>query len=141
QRPGAGKAQVEVNADLNATQAASASLVHAKKGVPIQQQTQKESLTGGDSTTGTAGTAGNIPAYAQAAAGGSGSKYSNKTSNTNFGVGKTVTHAVIAPGKVNRQSIAVLVDKSVPASEMPSLRAAVSNAVGLNAKRGDTLSF
>jgi flagellar M-ring protein FliF len=138
---GAGKAQVEVNADLNANQATQDQLKYTGKAVPLVQQKQTESLTGGGGTTGTAGTAGNIPAYAQAGASGAGSKYSNKTSDTTFGVDKTVTHAILAPGQVNRQSVSVLVDKSVPATEIPALRAAVTNAVGLNPKRGDTLSF
>ena len=62
-----------------------------------------------------AGTAGNIPTAA-ATGGGSGSNYKNKTANTTFGVNKTVTHAVIAPGAVNSQTVSVLVDKSVPAA-------------------------
>ena len=37
-------------------------------------------------------------------------------------------------------SVSVLVDKSVPASAMPAIKSAVAGAVGLNAKRGDTLS-
>jgi flagellar M-ring protein FliF len=136
---GAGKAQVQVNADLNADQATSDSLVYANKGVPLTQQTQTESLTGGGATSGTAGTAGNIPGYAQTT--GSGSKYNNKTASTTFGVNKTVTHDAIAPGKINRQTVSVLVDTSVPASAIPALRAAVTNAVGLNTTRGDMLSF
>jgi flagellar M-ring protein FliF len=138
---GAGKAQVQINADLNADQATADSLRYTGKGVPLTQQAQTESLTGGGTSGATAGTTGNIPAYAQAGAGGAGSKYNNKTANTTFGVDKTVTHAVIAPGKINRQSVSVLVDKSVPAAALPALRAAVTNAVGLNAKRGDALSF
>jgi flagellar M-ring protein FliF len=138
---GPGKAEVQVNSDLNANQATQDQLRYTGKGIPLVQQTQNESLTGGGGTTGTAGTAGNIPAYAQTGASGAGSKYSNKTNNTTFGVDKTVTHAIIAPGQVNKQSVSVLVDKSVPASEIPALRAAVTNAVGLNPKRGDTLSF
>jgi flagellar M-ring protein FliF len=139
---GPGKAQVQVNADLNANQSTADQLKYTGKGVPLTQQPQTESLTGGGgSTGGAAGTTGNVPAYAQTATSGSGSKYSNKTANTTFGVDKTVTHSIIAPGQVNSQSVSVLIDKSVPASEIPSLRAAVSNAVGLNTKRGDTLSF
>lgn len=137
---GAGKAQVQVNADVNADQATSDSLAYANKGVPLTQHSQTESLTGGGAAAGAAGTAGNIPAYAQTGAGGT-SKYANKTTDTAFGVNKVVTHAVIAPGKVNRQTVSVLVDKSVPAAAIPALRAAVTNAVGLNPKRGDTLSF
>ena len=134
---GPGKAQVVVNADVNANQATSDTLVYGKKGVPLTQQTQNETLTGGNKTAG--GTAGTIPAYA-ATAGGSNSNYKNTSANTTFGVDKTVTHSVIAPGAVNSQTISVLVDKSVPASAIPSIRNAVAGAVGLNAKRGDTLS-
>ena len=36
--------------------------------------------------------------------GGSGSNYKNKTNNTTFGVDKTVTHTVIAPGAVKSQT-------------------------------------
>jgi flagellar M-ring protein FliF len=138
---GPGKAEVQVNADLNADQATQDQLRYTGKPIPLVQQKQNESLTGGGGTSGAAGTAGNIPAYAQAGAGGSGSKYKNTTSDTTFGVDKTVTHAILAPGKVNQQSVSVLVDKSVPAAEIPALKAAVTNAVGLNTKRGDTLSF
>ena len=113
---------------------------YGKKGVPLQTQTQNESLKGAGGTGGVAGTAGNIPAAAQAA-GGSGSNYKNKTNSTTYGVDKTVTHAVIAPGTVKNQTVSVLVDKSVPASSLPAIKAAVAGAVGLNAKRGDTISI
>jgi flagellar M-ring protein FliF len=134
---GPGKAQVVVNADVNANQATSDTLVYGKKGVPLTQQTQTETLKGGGGTAG--GTTGTIPAYA-ATGGSSNSNYNNKTANTTYGVDKTVTHSVIAAGGVNNQTVSVLVDKSVPASAIPAIKNAVAGAVGLNAKRGDTLS-
>ena len=134
---GPGKAQVVVNADVNANQATSDSLVYGKKGVPLTQQSQTETLKGGGGTAG--GTTGTIPAYA-AGGGSSSSNYNNKTSNTSFGVNKTVTHTTLAPGAVNSQTVSVLVDKSVPASALPAIKSAVAGAVGLNAKRGDSLS-
>lgn len=137
---GAGKAQVTVNANLNANQATSDSLAYAKKGVPLQQQTQTETLKGGSPTaSGVTGTAGNIPAYTST--GSSASSYNNKTSSTTYGVDKTITHSIIAPGAINQQSVSVLVDKSVPASELPQIEAAVKNAVGFQAKRGDVFSI
>jgi flagellar M-ring protein FliF len=135
---GPGKAQVVVNADVNANQATSDTLTYGKKGVPLTQQTQTESLKGGGGTAG--GVTGNIPAVAATGAS-SNSNYSNKSSNTTFGVNKTVTHATIAPGAVNTQTVSVLVDKSVPASAIPAIKAAVAGAVGINAKRGDSLSI
>jgi flagellar M-ring protein FliF len=134
---GPGKAQVVVNANVNANQATSDTLTYGKKGVPLTAQTQTETLKGGSPTA--AGTTGTIPAYA-ATAGSSNSNYSNKTANTTYGVDKTVTHAVIAPGAVTNQTVSVLVDKSVPASAIPAIKNAVAGAVGLNAKRGDSLS-
>ncbi len=138
---GPGKSQVEVNADLNTNQTSSDSLTYANKGVPLQQHKQTESLTGGSSKAGgVAGSAGNIPSYAQTGGSGS-SNYKNTVTDTTFGVNKTVTHAVISPGAVNRQSVSVLVDKSVPAASIPALGSAVASAVGLNTKRGDMLSI
>jgi len=134
---GPGKAQVVVNGNVNANQATSDTLTYGKKGVPLTQQTQTESLKGGSPTA--SGTTGTIPAYA-ASTGSSNSNYSNKSANTTYGVDKTVTHAVIAPGAVTNQTVSVLVDKSVPASSIPAIKSAVAGAVGLNAKRGDTLS-
>ncbi len=134
---GPGKAQVVVNANLNANQATSDTLTYGKKGVPLTAQTQTETLKGANPTA--SGTTGTIPAYA-ATTGSSNSNYSNKTANTTYGVDKTVTHAVIAPGAVQNQTVSVLVDKSVPASAIPAIKSAVAGAVGLNAKRGDTLS-
>jgi len=134
---GPGKAQVMVNANVNANQATSDTLTYGKKGVPLTQQTQTETLKGGSPTA--SGTTGTIPAYA-ATTGSSSSNYSNKSSTTSYGVDKTVTHAVIAPGAVQNQTVSVLVDKSVPASAIPAIKSAVAGAVGLNAKRGDTLS-
>ena len=85
-----------------------------------------ESLTGGGTAAagGAAGTAANIPGVA-ATGTGSASKYNHKQTSTTFGVNKDVTHEIVAPGAINRQSVSVLVDSSVPASAIPALRAAV----------------
>jgi flagellar M-ring protein FliF len=134
---GPGKAEVVVNGNVNANQATSDTLTYGKKGVPLTQQTQTETLKGGNPSA--SGVTGTIPTSA-ATTGSSSSNYSNKTANTSYGVDKTVTHSVIAPGAVNNQSVSVLVDKSVPASSIPAIKSAVAGAVGLNPKRGDSLS-
>ncbi len=139
---GAGKAQVMINANVNANQATTDALTYAKKGVPLTQQSTTETLKGGGGGAGgAAGTASNIPAYTTTGGGGANSNYSNKSKSTTYGVDKTVTHTIVAPGAVNQQSVSVLVDKSVPAAELPAIKSAVANAVGLQAKRGDTLSL
>ncbi len=138
QTVGPGKAQVVVNGDLNANQATQQSLTYGTKGVPLTAQTQSETLKGGTATAG--GTTATIPAYA-ASTGSGNSNYQNKSSNTTYGVNKTIINSTIAPGAINRQTVSVLVDKSVPAASLPAIQQAVAGAVGLNAKRGDLISI
>ena len=133
---GPGKAQVVVNGNLNTNQSTQQQLTYGTKGVPLTAQTQTETLKGGNTSGGTAGT---IPAYAGTTSG-TGSNYSNKSTNTTYGVNKTITNSTIAPGTINNQTVSVMVDKSVPASELTAIRNTVAGAVGLNTKRGDTLS-
>jgi flagellar M-ring protein FliF len=134
---GPGKAQAVVNADLNDNQATQQSLHYTGKAIPLTQQKSTESLTGGSGTSG--GVTGTIPAYAATGATGS-SNYKNTTSNTAFGVDKTITNSTIAPGAINRQTVSVLVNSSVPASSVPAIKNAVAAAVGLNPKRGDLIT-
>ncbi len=134
---GAGKAQAVVSADLNDNQATQQSLTYTGKPVPLTAQTSNETLTGGSGTTG--GVTGTVPAYAATGASGS-SNYKNTASNTTYGVNKTITNSTIAPGTINRQTVSVLVNSTVPASAIPAIKSAVAGAVGLNAKRGDLIS-
>jgi flagellar M-ring protein FliF len=138
---GPGKAEVQVNATLNTNQTTQESLTYGKKGVPLQQAKNLETLAGngsggGGGTTGTA----NIPAYAQTGASGK-SNYKHEVNDSTLGVDKTVTHSTIAPGAVESQHVAVLLDHTVPVASIPAIKEAVTNAAGVQAKRGDTISI
>ena len=136
---GPGKAQAQVYANVNANQATQETLSYGKTGVPLTQTKDTETLTGnGAGAGGTTGAAA-IPAYTAATNGGK-SNYKHEQTNTTLGVDKTITHAKIAPGAVNQQHVSVLLDRSVPASSLPTIRAAVAAAAGIEPKRGDTLS-
>jgi flagellar M-ring protein FliF len=141
---GAGKAHVQVNADLNVDQASQEQLQYAKKGVPLTTTTDDETLTssGGGTSGGATGTATNVPSYASNAASGANGKsnYKHTTGTTNFGVDKTITKRTIAPGTVNRLDVALVIDKSVPPATVASLKNAVASAAGIQTKRGDTLA-
>ncbi len=140
---GPGMAIANVNADLNANQENLASVTYSKKVTPASTAVTQESLKGGGAGPG--GTAGNSAtnlAGIAGAAGGGNSNYSNRTSTTINDVSHTISRTVVAPGAINRQSISVLINsKKVPASELPIIRQTVENAVGFNAKRGDTISI
>jgi flagellar M-ring protein FliF len=139
---GTDKAQVQVHADLDVDKATEEQLAYAKKGTPLQTTKETESLKGSGATSGgNAGAGANLPTYAQnATSGGGNSDYKRTTGKTTFGVNKTVTRKTIAPGKVNKLDVALLVDKSVPAAQATELQKAVAAAAGIDPKRGDTMT-
>jgi flagellar M-ring protein FliF len=137
---GTGKAQVQVAAALNVNKTTQETLTYGKAGVPLQQSKDLETLAGNGSGGGAATGTANIPAYAQTGAGGK-SNYKHEITNTSLGVNRTVTHSTVAPGEIENQHVSVLVDKSVPAASLPAIREAITNAAGLQPKRGDTISI
>ena len=137
---GANKAQVQVNSDLNVDKTTRRRLTYDKKGIPTETQTESERLRGGGATAGgTAGSGANIPNYSagNAAGGGANSNYQRTTKSVKTAVGKSIDETEVAPGSINRLSVALLVDKSVPAPVVNSLKESVAAAAGLDAERGD----
>jgi flagellar M-ring protein FliF len=142
---GPGKAQVQVNADLNADQTTLKKLTYGKKGVVLSSKKDNETLKGGAGGTagagGAAGTGANtVPSYAGAGAGGTGSNYKHTIQERVNGVDKQVAETHVAPGAVNKQSVSVMVDASVPPKSVAAIRAAVAGAAGITPGRGDKLS-
>jgi flagellar M-ring protein FliF len=136
---GTGKAQVLVYANMNVNKTSKESLEYGKTGTPTQQSKDTETLTGtGTGAGGVTGTA-NLTAAAGGASGKS--NFKHETTTSSLGVDKTVTHTAVAPGVVESQHVSVLLDKSVPASALPAIREAVTNAAGIQTKRGDTISI
>ena len=134
---GVGKAQVLVYANMNVNQTTKESLEYGKAGTPLQQSKSLETLAGNGSGAAATGTA-NLPAATQS---GGKSNYKRETTSSSLGVSKTVTHSTIAPGTVESQHVSVLLDHSVPASALPAIKEAITNAAGIQAKRGDTISI
>jgi flagellar M-ring protein FliF len=138
---GAGKARVSVSSDLNVDESTQDKLTYAKKGVPLKQTEETERLRGGGSASGgSTGTSSNLPSYAATGAGGGNSNYNRSSTQTDFGVDKTVTRTKVAPGQVNRLSLGLVVDKSVPPAQVAALKNAVSAAAGIDTTRGDVLN-
>jgi len=135
---GPGKAQVLVYANMNVNQTTQESLTYGKEGVPLQQSKSLETLSGAGAGAG--GVTGTANATAGAGAAGK-SSYKRESTNSSLGVNKTVTHSTVAPGVVESQHVSVLLDHSVPAAALPAIREAVTNAAGIQAKRGDTISL
>jgi len=140
---GPGKAQVQVNAELNADRTTRNELRYARRGVPLETQTETERLRGGGAgARGAAGTAGNIPTYSAAGvAGGANSDYRRETEKATMGVDKTVSKTEVAPGAVEGLQVSLLLDASVPAEAAAGLRTAVASAAGVDRQRGDTIAM
>jgi flagellar M-ring protein FliF len=144
---GADKAQVVVHSDLNVDKTDEQALTYDKKSaVPLTQKKTTESLKGtGTGTGGTAGSSSNLPnTVASNASSSTGTNnYKNTTTDTNFGVDKTITKTTKAPGSVNRMDVAVMLDKSVKLdnAQKAALNNSIASASGLQIKqRGDTLN-
>lgn len=144
---GPDKAHVQVHSDLNVDTATQEKLQYAKKGVPLTATNDTETLkgTGGGASGGAAGTASNVPGYAQTTSASGKSNYKHVTKSTTFGVDKTITKTQVAPGAVNRLDVALVLDKATATGLGPkgvkSLQAAVSSAAGLQTARGDTFAL
>jgi flagellar M-ring protein FliF len=136
---GPGKAQVLVYANMNVDQVSKESLEYGKTGVPLSQSKDVETLAGTGTGAGGAAGAANIAGTATGAGGKS--NFKHETTSSSLGVSKTVTHSTLAPGTVESQHVSVLLDKSVPASALPAIREAITNAAGIQTKRGDTISI
>ncbi len=136
---GTGKAQVLVYANMNVNQTTKEALEYAKTGTPTQQSKSVETLTG--SGSGAGGVTGTANLTTAATGAGGKSNFKHETTASSLGVSKTVTHSTIAPGTVESQHVSVLLDKSVPAASLPAIREAITNAAGVQTKRGDTISI
>jgi flagellar M-ring protein FliF len=136
---GAGKARVQVKADLNVDKTTRQQLSVDGPAVPQKQTKETERRRGGGATGGgTAGTGGNIPTYsAGAAGGGANSNYQRKADTVENIVPKTVTKTDVAPGAVNNLKLALVVDKSVPPADFAAIQKAIKGASGFDAARGD----
>jgi flagellar M-ring protein FliF len=138
---GAGKARVQVSSDLNVDETSLDKLTYAKKGVPLKQTDETERLRGtGGASGGTTGSASNLPSYATSGSAGGNSNYQRKSTQTDFGVDKTVQRTKVAPGEVKRLSVGLVVDKTVPPAQVAQIKNAVSAAAGIDTTRGDVLN-
>jgi flagellar M-ring protein FliF len=136
---GPDKAQVKVTADLDVDQVKQKQLKYGRRGTPLESSEETEELEGQGGVAGGAGTRANIPTYQAAGAAGGASNYEKRSAQTKFGVDKTITDSVRAPGAVNRLDVSLVLDRSL-APQRAELERAIAGAAGVQEERGDTLS-
>lgn len=154
---GPGKVKVTVNADINFDRVVTNSEVYdpngqvarsTQEGEEKEQSTEKE---GKDNTT----VANNLPgAQANQTASGSNRLTDKTDATTNYEISKTVENHVQEPGKVNKLSVAVLVDGTYTAdkdgkqtyaprsdADRKEIDTLVKSAIGYDEKRGDQVQI
>jgi flagellar M-ring protein FliF len=156
---GAGKARVDVHAEMNFDRITTSSETYDPDGQVVRStQTDNQSDTSGSAAAGAAvSVSTNLPngQTAPAPSSGSDNKQSKSThtqETVNYEISKTVKNQVSDQGTVKRLSVAVLVDgttaagtdgkatyKARSADELKQLTSLVRSAVGYDEKRGDTV--
>jgi flagellar M-ring protein FliF len=139
---GPNKAVVRVNALLNWDQLQEDSTTYGQQPSQIASQNSSNTTSNGSSssTSGIPGTGSNLVPTPTATAGSGSQAYTQSQTNTVYDVSQTVDHLVKAPGSVQRLTVAVFLDGQYPAATVASIQQAVSNAIGLNATRGDAIT-
>lgn len=150
---GPAKASVSVRASMNFDrgEVEKETFASPEKGTPRSSSTVTELYTtataadGGGQIPGALanvpGANGNLPALATPAPGaGGGANYQRQEQTSNFEVDRTRTKSVVAPGKVQRLTVSLILDESVSQEQVDALKANVAAAVGLDEKRGDSIA-
>jgi flagellar M-ring protein FliF len=153
---GAGKARVNVAAELDLARVTTQEEKFDPDGQVIRSEstTEENSRDNDTSGTGAASVAANIPGGAGSDENQSSSTSGRADTTTNYEISKTITTKVEEPGTVKRLSVAVAVDgvtapgkdgKPGPytprsAQEMQQIEQLVRSAVGFSQDRGDQIS-
>jgi flagellar M-ring protein FliF len=137
---GPGHAVVRVNAQLNfdTTETTSQTYVSASGVPPLTEATSSETYAGGGGGAGGV-LGGTWPTLTGGAGAGSGGSYAKSDRTVDNPVGTVVTKAQAAPGSVKRLTVAVVLDAAKAGVAPADVQALVTNAVGLDAKRGDAV--
>ncbi len=137
---GPGHAVVRVNAqlDFDTTETTSQTYVSASGLPPLSEATSSETYSGaGGAAGGVLG--GTWPTLSSGAGAGNGGNYAKTDRTVDNPVGTVVTKAQAAPGSIERLTVAVVLDAAKAGVNASDVQALVSNAVGLDTKRGDSV--
>jgi flagellar M-ring protein FliF len=128
------RSAVRVATDMNFDANQVESKTYAPQGTVLSQQNEKEAYAGAPPKAGAAsgvpGTTSNVPTYqsAPAATGGSGN-YKKSKATVNYDVNEQNSKHVDAPGKLTRESVAVLVNVPAATTAAPAGGAAPNAAI------------
>ncbi|PIR32695.1 MAG: flagellar M-ring protein FliF [Alphaproteobacteria bacterium CG11_big_fil_rev_8_21_14_0_20_44_7] len=153
---GMGNVKAQVSAEIDFDRVVTNSETYDPEGqVARSIQTTEESETSAGGAGGNVSVANNLPDGSAGAGGGGGDKREKIDEVTNYEISKTVKNHVSETGKVNKLSIAVLIDgiyetdeesgeiayKERDEAELNKLEELIKSAVGFDEERGDSLEI
>ena len=137
---GPNRSVVKATVEMDWTQREITSNTFAPTEVAIRSsQIINESSSDGGATGGVAGAVSNLPTPVATTTANGNSTYQRSEETLNYEVSQTQLHEVIAPGKVNRVSVSVMVDDITDTTQMTSIKSAVEVAAGIDSTRGDKI--
>ncbi len=136
---GSDKSRVTVHAELNLDreeiQAQRVEPLDPNRSAVVSETSSTERLSGtppaAGGTTGIAGNRADVPMYPTAPLTGGGGEYNREDRVRNYELNKQVEHIIRAPGRVERLSVAVLVDESVAPETVTAIRNWLETAIGV----------
>jgi flagellar M-ring protein FliF len=135
---GPNRSVVQASVEMDWTQREITSNTYAPTEVALRSsQKISESSSSGGASGGVPGAASNLPTPVATVVGSAASAYQRNEETLNYEVSQVQSHEVIAPGKVNRVSVSVMVDGISDQAQMDSIKAAVNAAAGIDTTRGD----
>ncbi|MGZ9234888.1 MAG: flagellar basal-body MS-ring/collar protein FliF [Anaerolineales bacterium] len=137
---GPNRSAVQASVEMDWTQREITSNSYEPTAVAIRssQKINETSIEGG-TNGGVPGAASNLPTPVATTTGAEGTSYERSEETLNYEVSQIQSHEIIAPGKVNRLSVSVMVDGISDPDQIDIIRSAVEAAAGIDAKRGDQI--
>lgn len=137
---GPNRSVVQATVEMDWTQREITSNTYEPTTIAVRSsQKINESSTDGGVTGGVPGAPSNLPTPVATTTAAEGSAYQRTEETINYEVSQVQSHEIIAPGKVSRISVSVMVDGISDQAQLDTIRSAVQVAAGIDAARGDQL--
>jgi flagellar M-ring protein FliF len=142
---GVGNVVTRVQATLNFDQQTTTSQLFqpvqgTQQGVLQSVNDLKETFTGTGTPPAPAGSASNTPSYPFTASGSGNNQYSQTQNQSQYAVSQITQHTTVAPGAVQRLSVAVAVNQSLTTAQQQAITQMVNAAIGADPTRKDQIT-
>ncbi len=138
---GPNRSIVQATVEMNWTQREVTSNTFEPTAIALRSsQKVNETSSGGGTVGGVPGAVSNLPTPVATTTGSGATAYQRAEETLNYEVSQVQSHEIIAPGKVTRMSVSVMVDNITDQAQMQVIKSSVEVAAGIDTTRGDQLA-